>query len=132
MHLPIAERELRVAARSPRVYRGRLVVALIFGAITLWMIWMFRKAFAKQAVEMAFGFVTSISMMMCIFSCSVTADSISSEKRGGTLGFLFLTDLKGVDVVFGKLAATGLMSLFGLLATIPVLSIPVLMGGIPG
>jgi len=59
-----------------------------------------------------------------------TSDSLSSEKREGTLGLLFLTDLKGYDVVLGKLAATSLGALYGLLAVVPVLAIPLLMGGV--
>src|SRR5262249_28476482 len=55
---------------------------------------------------------------------------LSSEKREETLGFLFLTDLKGYDVVLGKLLATSLRSIYGLLATFPVMSIPLLLGGV--
>ena len=133
MHLPIAERELRIAARSSRTYRGRMVACIIFSAMSLWMLWAARTIFrGQQAIPIAYGYITSIALMMCMFSCNVTADAISSEKRGGTLGFLFLTDLKGIDVVFGKLAASGLMAFYGLLAIIPALAMPVLMGGIPG
>ncbi|HQU46125.1 MAG TPA: hypothetical protein PK867_25150, partial [Pirellulales bacterium] len=38
----------------------------------------------------------------------LTADCISSERREGTLGLLFLTDLRGHDVVLGKLVVAGL------------------------
>lgn len=51
-------------------------------------------------------------------------------KREGTLGLLFLTDLKGYDVVFGKLVATSLNSFYGLLAIFPVMGIPLLLGGV--
>jgi len=58
-----------------------------------------------------------------------TADCLSSEKRDGTLGLLFLTDLKGYDVVLGKLAATSLNGFLGFLALLPVMAIPLMMGG---
>ncbi len=61
-----------------------------------------------------------------------TADSISREKRDGTLGLLFLTNLRGIDVVLGKLAATSLNSIYGLIALIPILAIPLQMGGVAG
>src|SRR5207249_3162929 len=51
-------------------------------------------------------------------------------KREGTLGLLFLTDLKGYDVILGKLAATSVNGFYCLLAVFPVLAIPLLMGGI--
>ncbi|HEX4645320.1 MAG TPA: ABC transporter permease, partial [Verrucomicrobiae bacterium] len=59
-----------------------------------------------------------------------TADSLSEEKREGTLGLLFLTDLKGYDVIFGKLAAGSLAAFYGLIAVLPVLALPMLMGGV--
>ncbi len=59
-----------------------------------------------------------------------TADSLSSEKRDGTMGLLFLTDLRGYDVVIGKLAATSLHGVYGLLTIFPIIAVPVLIGGI--
>ncbi len=133
MSLPIADRELRVLARSPRTYRGRLVTAFVFALITGWLLWFMSKTGRANAVSaQAYAFITQISLMMCFFSINVTADSISSEKRGGTLGLLFLTDLKGVDIVVGKLAANGLVAFYSLLGILPVISVPVLMGGVSG
>jgi ABC-type transport system involved in cytochrome c biogenesis permease component len=60
----------------------------------------------------------------------LTADCLSEEKREGTLGLLFLTDLRGYDIVLGKLAAHSLQASFGLLAVFPVLALPLLMGGV--
>src|SRR5437588_6040880 len=59
-----------------------------------------------------------------------TADCLSQEKRDGTLGLLFLTDLKGYDVILGKLAATSLSGFYGLLAIFPILAVPLLLGGL--
>src|SRR5205085_4779965 len=59
-----------------------------------------------------------------------TADSLSEEKREGTLGFLFLTDLRAHDVVGGKLVATSVRAASALLAIFPVLGITLLMGGV--
>jgi hypothetical protein len=61
-----------------------------------------------------------------------TSDSLSEEKREGTLGFLFLTDLRGHDVVGGKLLARSLRCFYGLLAIMPVLAITMIMGGVMG
>src|SRR5258708_26180314 len=60
----------------------------------------------------------------------LTADCLSEEKRAGTLGLLFLADLKSYDVVLGKLIATSTHSAYGLLAVFPVLGLPLLMGGV--
>ena len=62
-----------------------------------------------------------------------TADCLSEEKREGTLGLLFLTDLKGYDIVLGKIVAASVNWFFGLLALFPVLALSLLMGGVaPG
>ena len=61
-----------------------------------------------------------------------TSDALSQEKREGTLGLLFLTDLKGYDIVLGKLAATSLNAFYGLLAIFPVMAISLLAGGVAG
>jgi ABC-type transport system involved in multi-copper enzyme maturation permease subunit len=62
-----------------------------------------------------------------------TADCLSEEKRAGTLVLLFLTDLKGYDVLLGKLVAASLLPFYALLAAIPVLALPFFLGGVtPG
>ena len=61
-----------------------------------------------------------------------TADCLSEEKREGTLGLLFLTDLKGYDVVLGKLLATSLKNFYALLALFPPLAITFCLGGVTG
>jgi hypothetical protein len=69
-------------------------------------------------------------MLFCLLAGRrSTADCLSREKREGTLGLLFLTDLKGYDVVLGKLAATSISSFYALMAVFPVLAIPLLTGG---
>jgi hypothetical protein len=57
---------------------------------------------------------------------------MSEEKRDGTLGLLFLTDLRGYDVVSGKLMASALRGFYALLAVFPVLAITLMMGGVSG
>ncbi len=70
-----------------------------------------------------------LSLLTGVFLAS---DCLSEERREGTLGFLFLTDLKGYDVVLGKFAAVGLNAFYGLLAVLPVLSLSLLAGGVTG
>lgn len=68
---------------------------------------------------------------LCVVAGPVlTCDTISAEKREGTLGLLFLTDLHGLDVVLGKLVAASVTSFFALLAVLPVMAIPILLGGV--
>ena len=74
---------------------------------------------------LAFGF----ALLSGVF---LTADCLSAERREGTLGLLFLTDLTPLDVALGKLAATSLHACYALLAAFPVLALPLLLGGVTG
>lgn len=80
-----------------------------------------------------FNTLTWFAMAAALFSgLFFTADCLSEEKREGTMGFLFLTDLRGYDVVGGKLLTQSLRAFYGLLAVFPVLAMIMLMGGVSG
>lgn len=68
--------------------------------------------------------------MMCLFTgVSLTADSIAEEKRAGTLGLLFLTNLSPLEIVLGKLLAQGVLGFYTLFCALPVLSMSMIFGG---
>ncbi|MCZ7637880.1 MAG: ABC transporter permease [Verrucomicrobia bacterium] len=72
-----------------------------------------------------------LALACCVAAGPVfTADVLSEEKREGTLGLLFLTDLRAHDVVLGKLAATSVTAVFSLLAVLPVVALSLLLGGV--
>lgn len=129
--LPVLNRELRVAAREKITYRMRFIAAFVmisFCAFSLWIVTLFGEEPIPGRVLYHFlGWMEFIFVMLAGFA--LTADSISEEKRENTLGLLFLTDLRGRDVVLGKLAAAGMRGLYAVVATFPVLSLPVLLGG---
>jgi ABC-type transport system involved in multi-copper enzyme maturation permease subunit len=126
---PVAAREARSAARAPRTYAWRAVVTAIGIAIVPISLWMSRAAPSQgRAVFIA---VAGMAFIYCLFGGVLrTADSIAEEKRENTLGLLFLTDLKVGDVISGKLLASTASLFFGLLALMPLLAIPVLLGGV--
>lgn len=90
--------------------------------------------FAEAPHEMSkviFGVISGVCFLYSLLAgVRATADSLSSEKREGTLGLLFLTDLRGFDVVLGKLAATSLNTFYSLVAVFPVLAVSLLLGGV--
>jgi ABC-type transport system involved in multi-copper enzyme maturation permease subunit len=128
--LPIVERELRVAARRRSTYGMRMKIA---GAATLAFAACFVASQIAPSVPFGktlFSGLSGLCLVYCLAAGRLmTADCLSREKREGTLGLLFLTDLKGYDVVLGKLAATSLDGFYGLLAVFPLLAIPLLAGG---
>ncbi len=129
--LPIVDRELRVAARRRGTHRLRLLVPLA-GMLLVGMCALLLSAGVapKQVGHAIFqGFSLLLLLYSLIYGRRATADCLSCEKREGTLGLLFLTDLKGYDIILGKLAATSLGGFYGLLSAFPVLAVPLLMGG---
>lgn len=130
--LPIVERELRVAARQRFTFWSRIVAAslalVIFGLIQLLIQTAGGMSGAGQ-IEFtilkwaAFIFAAAAGLLL-------TSDSLSEEIREGTLGLLFLTDLRGYDVVFGKLLTQSLRAFYGLVAAFPIMGLALLAGGV--
>ena len=128
---PIVERELRVAARRQETYWTRLAIAIVAMLIAAGIFVLTIGLPSGQTGRYIFGVLAGLQLLYClVYGRRATADSISHEKREGTLGLLFLTDLKGHDIVLGKLAATSLRGFYGLLAVFPVLAVPLLLGGL--
>ena len=132
--LPIVERELRAGSRRKSTYRLRWWTALIaIGACFCWLIivWILsaRGNLGKALFSILTGYIFGLCALAGIF---LTADCLSEEKREGTLGLLFLTDLKGYDVVLGKFVARSLNAFYALLALFPLTGLPLLVGGVTG
>jgi ABC-type transport system involved in multi-copper enzyme maturation permease subunit len=128
--LPIVERQLRESSRRPATYRMRSLLALAALAIWFFLLLAGSNSGIRKGM-MLFIAIGVLALGFCLVAgIFLTADCLSEEKREGTLGLLFLTELKGYDVVFGKLVATSLHSIYGLLAVLPLLALPLLMGGV--
>lgn len=133
--LPIVGRELRVAARRRSTYALRLFAALAASTVTLWLCSLPPQEQPPAALGISlFSALTTMAFAYCLLiGPFLAADCVSSEKRDGTLGLLFLTDLRSYDVVLGKWIAASLAGFYGLLAVLPSLGVPLLLGGVtPG
>jgi ABC-type transport system involved in cytochrome c biogenesis permease component len=132
--LPIVERELRVGARRRGTVWTRVAAAGIAFAIFLLLELLNmagRGAFGKAIGQLQFAV---LSWLGFAYACGpglfLTSDALSEEKREGTLGLLFLTDLRGHDVVFGKLITNSTRAFYALLAAFPIMALTLLMGGV--
>jgi ABC-type transport system involved in multi-copper enzyme maturation permease subunit len=129
--LPIVERELRVASRRRSTYWMRWAAALAALGGGIWIYALTFQETPKQTGIILFVTLAVLANFYALLAgLRTTADCLSEEKREGTLGLLFLTDLKGYDIVLGKLAATSLNAFYGLLAMFPLLGVALLMGGV--
>lgn len=131
--LPIVDRELRVRARQPATFWFRMGGAVVAFLIVVFMLMVADLSSSNPNGSDLFGFLAGLAFLYCVFEgVRNTADCLSEEKREGTLGLLFLTNLRGYDIVLGKLIATSLNSFYTLLAIVPPLAIPVVLGGVTG
>jgi len=129
--LPIVARELRVASRRAATYWTRFTagfLAIVIGSI-VWAI-SFRESPGKTGLALFISLSVIAYIYSLIAGAIATADCVSEEKREGTLGLLFLTDLKSYDIVSGKLVASSVAATYGLLAIFPVMGVPLLLGGV--
>ena len=133
--LPIVERELRVATRRKRTFYTRWLIALVsvlVGGMALFMM-LLTGVSANQTGIAVFALLSYYLLGLCLLAgVFLAGDCLSEERREGTLGLLFLTDLKGYDIVLGKLLAVSLNAFYGLLAVFPILGISIVIGGVSG
>lgn len=127
--LPVIERELRASARHPFTYylrtlgAGALLLASLFFGL--------EHGFESSFGGKLFGYLHfTMFYAIWILVPLLAADCISRERREGTLGLLFMTGLRGPDIVVAKSVAHGLRALSLWVAVAPVLAIPFLLGGV--
>jgi len=127
--IPVIERELRASSRQPFTYwlRALAVSALLLASFLFGV---------SHGFEPNLGSALFSSLHFTLF-CAIwilvpllTADCISRERREGTLGLLFLTRLKGPDIVVAKSVAHGLRALTLWVAVMPIVALPFMLGGL--
>lgn len=130
--LPIAYREMLVLARSPAVYRGRIVISVLV-LLAATAIGTFYHFLGFRQAAMFLPMAGFFLLLYSLFAgASATADSISKEKREGTLGLLYLTHMRTGQILFGKLISHALVVFYGLITVFPLLSLMLLLGGVDG
>ena len=122
----IIVRELRVLSRRLSLYWTRvLFLGLIF------LSWFLPFIFIPYDGTSILLSVTVISMIFFGIGASITvSDSISSERRGNTLGLLMLTPLRPLSVLSGKMITGFTQFWLCLFAIMPFVALPVLSGGV--
>ena len=129
--LSVAERELRAAARRSRTYLVRWLTAFAFLGLLIWLFWAFNGFRNRNAAPDVFHVLSVLTFFYALFiGSTVTADCISSEKREGTLGLLFLTNLNSFEIILGKLCSSSVVTIYGLFSMFPMLAVLFMFGGI--
>lgn len=131
MWLPVAQRELLAASRKPVLFWLRAAAPLL-GVL---FVFLAGSGLASEPPAQQ-GRTIFISIALGLFLYSVcaglyfTSESITSERRDGTLPLLQVTGMRELDLVLGKLLGHSLPGISGLLAVVPILSLPVVLGGV--
>ena len=142
---PLVERELRGGARRPLFFWLRGLLALAAGLQGYELLGRFVLApppvpgmpWTGPSGTFINGATLLHQMSWLLFLATllmslVSADSITRERRDGTLGLLLLTDMTPREIVWGKMLSCGLTSFLVLLGALPALMFPVLAGGVTG
>jgi len=129
----ILYRELSMAARRPSTYFVRVIMASIAGVISLVVTVATVRGFIapEETGRTLLAALAVVGLIWVLFEgLLLTVDSISSERREGTLGLLFLSNLTGRDIVAGKMGAAGTRTLFALMASSTAPALTFIFGGV--
>jgi ABC-type Na+ efflux pump permease subunit len=126
--LPVIERELRAEARNAVTYGCRPLGAglLLLASI----MFLNNRTVGLSGRELFTELHQFLQVTIWLWVPLVSADCISREKREQTLGLLFLTPLNAGDIMLAKTLAQGLRAAMIGVAVIPVLTLPLLLGGL--
>jgi ABC-type transport system involved in multi-copper enzyme maturation permease subunit len=135
---PIFNRELLTVPRRSRHYATRaayLGVLWIIG-VTTWLAtgsWL-RPATLGETARLGpllFQILTYVQLALFLFFAALSAASaIALEKDRRTFVLLLLTDLRNTEIVLGKLLGSLLPIVLLLMATVPLLMLLLLLGGV--
>jgi ABC-type transport system involved in multi-copper enzyme maturation permease subunit len=128
---PVLQRELRENSRRWPNYWMRALAALL-GTLVLWAVLEGGSEDSATTIGLRLFCFLHVMLLMLIGLAVplMTADCIAREKREGTLGLLFLTPLTAMGIVLGKGMVLGLRAFTLWLSVVPLLTIPLLLGGI--
>jgi ABC-type transport system involved in multi-copper enzyme maturation permease subunit len=129
LSLPMLTRELRAIARAPGTYRLRLLVGAV--GIGILLVALEEKGSGLNRSSEVFKELHKTAFVaLMVLTPLLTADTISKEKREGTLDLLYLTSLSAAKVVAAKFSTQfiRIVSIWALL--IPLSVVPVLSGGV--
>lgn len=133
---PVVHREFLVRSRARITYWLRLGAAaaafvVIVSAVSFSLISGTAGGLSNGAGWFAF-FGWCLWIFCLAEGVRQSFDMLSGEKREGTIGLLFLTQMRGLDVVLGKASAGFIASFFPVLGALPILGILILLGGVSG
>ena len=133
--LPIIERELRVAGRRGKNYWLRVAAALVAAAICAWVVLGTVGAPSPAALgKSLFNYLSVLAFAFCLLGGAVHHGGLHQRgKARWDAGAAVPHRTEQLPRGRGKWIATSLAGFYGLLAILPSLGLPLLLGGVtPG
>jgi ABC-type transport system involved in multi-copper enzyme maturation permease subunit len=128
---PLLLREMQVALRRPGTMRLRLAAGGLSMFASSWGVMMWSLASPARAGSNIFDLLGHLSFGLCVLAGTfLMADSVSRERREGTLPLLLLTGLTPRELAVGKVLGKAIVPFYTLIAILPALAISVLLGGV--
>ena len=128
---PVIIRELRAGSRQWGTYWLRvLAAAFAIGAFVLFMEQGRGMRTGREGAELFSTMHRILLATIAVVVPLMTSDCISRERREGTLGLLFLTNLTAREIILAKAIAHGLRACALWAAVLPLMALPILLGGV--
>lgn len=138
---PVLARELKQRMRGRHVW---LVVTLYLAILALILRWVYVAASEDNQFDGGFDVLSSATagraifqwllffmlLLVCFIVPGLTAGAISGERERQTLIALQLTLLRARSIVIGKLLASLAFVVLLIVASLPLLTVPFLVGGV--
>ena len=138
---PVLARELKQRMRGRYVW---LVVTLYLAVLAVILRWVYVAASADASFDGGFNLLASATagraifqwllffmlLLVCFIVPGLTAGAISGERERQTLIALQLTLLRPRSIVAGKLLASLAFVVLLIVASLPLLTVPFLVGGV--
>ncbi len=135
---PIVNKDIKTTARGAKLCWGLFAIAMFLTfemGIAMIVIQSESEGFyASNVYKNLTSLFPVISipeiLIIAIMSMVFTAPSITSEKERQTFDILMTTPMKALSIVIGKIATGAIQIIFYAIATLPILAIPFVLGGV--
>ncbi len=128
---PVVHRELSVYSRQLWTYWIRTCLAL--GGLGIFIVVSYSRDFeigAGKGQIFVIPLAAGLFFAAAIVGIRSTYDTIGRERRQGTLSLMYLTGLQPEEVMIAKVASNGLQNIWAILAILPLLGMPLVIGGV--
>ncbi len=133
---PVFQRELLATVRRSSLWwlrsAGVAAAGMVLWCVSQWVDVGFASSAVSAGQKVFWGVQGGLTVVLAILAPALTAECLAQERREGTLGLLFLTPLRPIQVVVGKAQVHALRYFNVWLAVLPVTIVPLLMGGVDG